>query len=107
MMGKTPFILEFWNSSQNKFLGLIKLDLKKIKQGFMLEGRLNEIAIKTNMLPTTIHRGEFGISNLEDKPVGQCSIYAGIGTSNQLNLYLNQKENLQAGNINIATAPKN
>lgn len=30
-MGKIPFIIEFWSAVQNKFLGLIKIDLKMIK----------------------------------------------------------------------------
>lgn len=75
----------------NKFIGLIRLDLSKIKNGFLLQDRLNEIAIKTNILPTTIQRGEVKIIDLMDTQVGLCNLYAGIGTSNQLNLYLNQK----------------
>lgn len=49
------------------------------------------MAIKTNILPTTIQRGTVKIIDLFDKEVGECEIYAGIGTPNQLNAYLNQK----------------
>jgi hypothetical protein len=40
-MGKIPFILEFWGASNNKFIGIVKLELNKIKNGFLLNGRLN------------------------------------------------------------------
>lgn len=66
-MHKTPFIIEFWSSSQNKFLGLVKIDLTKIKQGFLLQDRLNEMAIKTNIVPTIIAKGKIPITDLFDK----------------------------------------
>jgi len=40
-MDKLPFIVEFWGAVSNQFLGFFKLDLIKIKKGFMLQGRLN------------------------------------------------------------------
>lgn len=66
-MNKTPFIIEFWSAVNNKFIGLIKINLHKIKEGFILQDRLNEIAIKTNILPTTIERGDLKILDLSDK----------------------------------------
>lgn len=63
-MGKVPFIVEFWGAADNKFLGLLKLNLSKIKHGFLLNDTLNEMAIKTSLLPTTIHRGTATITSL-------------------------------------------
>ncbi len=40
-MDKVPFIIEFWGAVSNQFLGFIKINLVKIKKGFMLQGRLN------------------------------------------------------------------
>jgi hypothetical protein len=51
-------------------LGITKIDLAKIEKGFILEGTLNEVAIKTSLLPTVIHKGNISINNLLDQPVG-------------------------------------
>jgi hypothetical protein len=40
-MDKLPFIIEFWGAVSNQFLGFFKVNLSKIKKGFMLQGRLN------------------------------------------------------------------
>lgn len=69
-MNKIPFILEFWSATDEELLGVIKLPLGKIQKGFMLDGRLNELAIKTSLLPTVIHKGSHAIVSLIDKPVG-------------------------------------
>lgn len=63
-MDKLPFIVQFWGAVTNQFLGFIKIDLNKIKKGFMLQGRLNEIAIKSNLMPIIIQKGEVWIENV-------------------------------------------
>lgn len=60
-MDKVPFIIEFWGAVSNQFLGFIKINLSKIKKGFMLQGRLNEIAIKSSLLPIIIQKGEVNV----------------------------------------------
>ena len=40
-MKKTPFLVEFWDAVESSFLGLVKINLSKIYEGFLLEGRLN------------------------------------------------------------------
>ena len=45
-------------------MGVVKLSLAKIHKGFILEGRLNELAIKTSLLPTVIHKGIHKITDL-------------------------------------------
>jgi len=56
-MDKLPFIIEFWGAISNQFLGFIKINLTKIKRGFMLQGRLNEIALKSSLMPIIIQNG--------------------------------------------------
>ncbi len=46
---------------------MIKIKLSKIKKGFLLDGRMNETAIKTNMMPTIIHKGMIQIVDLNGK----------------------------------------
>lgn len=84
-----PFIVQFWSAVTNQFLGFIKIDLSKIKKGFMLQGRLNEIAIKSSLMPIIIQKGEIWIESVNAERSGECCIYAGIGTSAQIGLYLN------------------
>lgn len=60
-MDKLPFIVEFWGAVTNQFFGFIKIDLSQIKRGFMLQGRLNEIAVKSNLMPIIIQKGEISI----------------------------------------------
>jgi hypothetical protein len=88
-MNKIPFILEFWGANDGELLGVIKLSLAKIQKGFMLDGRLNELAIKTSLFPTVIHKGKHAIFSLTDKPVGECYLAAHIGTAAQIQSYLN------------------
>lgn len=71
-MDKMPFIVEFWDCVTSKFLGLAKISLTKIKKGFMLNGRLNAISIKTNLFPTVIHRGYLSLKDISDADIGQC-----------------------------------
>ena len=92
-MDKIPFIIEFWDVVTSKFLGIIKLNLGKIKKGFILNNRLNEIGIKTNLLPTTIIRGRVPLLDISESSVGSSQIYAAIGTSSQLNTHLNETAN--------------
>ena len=89
-MDKTPIIIEFWDSINSKFLGIFKVNLNKIKKGFLLNNQLNQISIKTNLLPTVIHRGTIAIKDVSDVETGKCDIYAAIGTSSQLNTYFNE-----------------
>ena len=63
-MDKVPFLIEFWGAVSNQFLGFIKINLNKIKKGFMLQGRLNEIAIKSSLLPIIIQKGDVNIENV-------------------------------------------
>ena len=63
-MDKVPFIIEFWGAVSNQFLGFFKVNLTKIKKGFMLQGRLNEIAIKSSLLPIIIQKGEIAIESV-------------------------------------------
>jgi hypothetical protein len=63
-MDKVPFIIEFWGAVSNQFLGFIKINLNNIKKGFMLQGRLNEIAIKSSLLPIIIQKGDVNIENV-------------------------------------------
>lgn len=63
-------ILEFWDVSDGSLIGIIKLSLIKIQKGFLLDGRLNEVAVKTSLLPTVIHNGPHTITSLVDKTVG-------------------------------------
>ncbi len=63
-MDKVPFLIEFWGAVSNQFLGFIKINLNKIKKGFMLQGRLNEIAIKSSLLPIIIQKGDANIENV-------------------------------------------
>lgn len=88
-MNKIPLILEFWGAVDGELLGIVKLSLAKIYKGFILEGRLNELAIKTSILPTVIEKGYVPVTTLIDKPVGQCYISAHIGTTAQMQGYLN------------------
>ena len=88
-MNKIPFILQFWNAVTSELLGITKIDLAKIQHGFILEGRLNELAIKTSLLPTVIHKGSISINNLLDLPIGQCYLQAHIGTTSQIQSYIN------------------
>lgn len=67
---------------------MIKIPLQKIFKGFILDGRLNEMAIKTSILPTVIHKGTISITSLVEKPVGECHLQAHIGTTSQLQSYL-------------------
>lgn len=55
----------------------------------MLQGRLNEIAIKSSLMPIIIQKGEIWIESVNGERSGECCIYAGIGTSAQIGLYLN------------------
>ena len=89
-MDKIPFIIECWDAYENNFLGMIKLNLLKIKKGFILNGQLNEMAIKTNLLPTIIEKGKFPILNISGNRIGSCILCAAIGTSAQLDCHLNQ-----------------
>ena len=89
-MDKLPFIIEIWDAFSQKLLGIMKLSLTKIKKGFMIQNQLNEIAIKTNLFPTIIHKGEFNITDIGGKKVGYCDIHAAIGTSSQLDTHFNQ-----------------
>ncbi len=69
-MNKIPFILEFWSTVEGNFIGMLKISLSQIYKGFVLEGRLNELAIKTSLLPTVIHKGFLPIMDLSDKKIG-------------------------------------
>ena len=94
-MNKIPFILEFWDAVDSQFLGVIKLSLSKIYQGFLLEGRLNEIAVKTSLLPTAIHKGHINITNLSNQGCGSCNLQAFIGTTAQIQSHItNPKPNI-------------
>ena len=64
------------------------------------------MAIKTNILPTTISKGKTGIHDLSDSEIGHCMLYCAIGTQNQLNTYLNQKQNTSLS-INTPKAGEN
>ncbi len=68
---------------------MIKLSLGKDQKGFILDGRLNELAIKTSLLPTVIYNGIHPIISLTDKPVGECCLNVRIGTPAQIQSYLN------------------
>lgn len=63
--------------------------MKKIRKGFILEGKLNEIAIKTSLFPTIVHKGPMTIADLNGKGCGLCFLHAAIGTVSQSEAYLN------------------
>lgn len=68
-MNKIPFLLEFWGGDQ-QLLGLVKLPLSKVHQGFVLDGRLNEVAVKTSLTPTVVQKGLLAVKDLSDAVVG-------------------------------------
>ena len=87
--------MEFWDAVDNQFLGVIKLSFSKIYQGFLLEGRLNEIAVKTSLLPTAIHKGHTNVTNLSNQVCGNCNLQAFIGTTAQIQSHIsNPKPNV-------------
>lgn len=91
-MDKVPFIVEFWDTKKNAFIGTARVDLIKVKQGFLMAGaHINEKAIKANVLPTVVHRGNIELSNLKKETVGEAWMHVMIGTSSQLNTYLNDQ----------------
>jgi hypothetical protein len=87
-MNKIPFLIEFWNAVDNEFLGVIKVPLAQIHKGFIFEGKLNEMAIKTSILPTVIHKGTVSITTLADQRTGECYFAAHIGTTSQIQSYI-------------------
>lgn len=38
IMDKVPFIVEFWDTKKNAFIGTARVDLSKVKQGFLMAG---------------------------------------------------------------------
>jgi hypothetical protein len=54
----------------------------------VLEGRLNEVAVKTSLLPTVVHKGTLPVTDLSDKVIGQSSMSVYIGTTGQLQAHL-------------------
>ncbi len=44
--------------------------MSKIKKGFMLQGRLNEIAIKSSLLPIIIEKGEVNVEDVNGEKSG-------------------------------------
>lgn len=51
------------------------------------------MAIKTSLLPTVIHKGNISLMSLNEKNVGECWLSAHIGTSGQIQSYLNSPNN--------------
>ena len=91
-MAKVPFLIEIWNpnASTNKFIGIVKIPLDNIYRGFVLNGKPNEMAIKTNIVPTVIFDGNSKIYNLHDEHIGSIPVFASIGTPLQIDTFLNK-----------------
>jgi len=51
------------------------------------------MAVKTSILPTVIEKGVATITTVTDKPVGQCYLSAYIGTTAQIQTFLNSHKN--------------
>ena len=43
-MDRVPFIVEVWDTRKNAFIGLAKVNLSKVKQGFLLGGQHIKLA---------------------------------------------------------------
>lgn len=56
----------------------------------MINNKLNQTAIKTNLFPTIIHKGSTMITDISGNKVGTCHLNAAIGTCGQLDTHLNQ-----------------
>ena len=104
-MDKMPLIIEFWNAYTNKFIGMIKINLSKIKKGFMINNKLNETAIKTNLFPTIIHKGSTIITDISGNKVGTCHLNAAIGTCGQLGTHLNQTNRFVSPEVPVQPSP--
>jgi hypothetical protein len=93
IMDRVPFIVEVWDSRKNAFIGVAKVDLNKIKQGFLIgNAYINEKAVKANVLPTTIFKGNVDVQNLKKAVVGESWMIVMIGTSSQVNTYINDSK---------------
>lgn len=91
IMDRVPFIVEVWDTRKNAFIGLLKVDLSKIKQGFLLGGQhINEKAVRANILPTTVFKGPIDLQNLKKTQVGEAWMQVLIGTSAQISTYMNE-----------------
>ena len=94
-MDRVPFIVEVWDTRKNAFIGLAKVNLSKVKQGFLLGGQhINEKAVRANLLPTTVFKGTIELQNLKQSNVGEAWIQVLIGTSNQISTFLNESKSI-------------
>lgn len=91
-MDKVPFIIEFWDTRKNAFIGVMKIGLHKIKQGFLVGGKeVNWWAVRVNVEPTVLFRGELPIQDLKGVNAGKGYVKVMIGTATQVNTYINEK----------------
>lgn len=91
-MDRVPFIVEFWDSRKNSFIGVMKFSLGKIKQGFVVNNSyVNEWAVKANVMPTVVVQGEVKVEDLKGVAVGVGWARMMVGTGGQVGRWISEE----------------